>query len=81
MNKTVRIECDEQGNYSVGEEPSQEMEAAEQPMQPARSLEEALMMAKALFAQGGEGQPEQAEADFAKGFRGPSAAQEEGTPY
>jgi hypothetical protein len=105
MNKTVIIDCDDQGNYSVGEEPheSPDQEAAEQQgegaagggadasgpsggddeddgsgiqMQPAKSLDDALKMAKALLMQGSEADQAGAEDAFKQGYAdtaGPSA--------
>lgn len=64
MNRTVKIACDEQGQYSVGEQSnmgpatsddqlaeanSEAGVAAEPQMEPAASLEDALAKAKAIF--------------------------------
>lgn len=62
MNKTILIACDDQGQYSVGEQPTAEAAVAvegadaeghppEATMAPARDLNDALAQAKQLFEQ------------------------------
>ena len=65
----VLIEVDEQGQVSVGTYPNipEELKAG---LQPAKSIDEALMQAKQLLEQGPVGPaPVQAEGNFQAGFK------------
>lgn len=81
MNKTVTIACDEQGQYSVGEQPPLD-EGADMDggigrpgmdLQPVESLDAALDMARQLLS---EEDPARAENQgaFEKGFQKASAS-------
>lgn len=84
-NRTVVIDCDEQGNYSVGEEPheSQGAESAEgnmaegsegeTNMQPAKSLDDALEMARGILSGGSEDTTD-ADAAMQKGYENVAGA-------
>lgn len=77
MNKTVIIQCDDQGQYAVGEEPANEDQAGggdegaeQQALEPAKDLDDALAKAKALFAQSEQQSGADNEAAFQQGFQG-----------
>lgn len=75
-SKMVMIACDEQGNYAVGQEAPEPVEGEapqEGGLQPVRSLDEALQAARAILMEGSqEDADQQAEAQMAQGFAGPS---------
>lgn len=93
MKRTVIIDCDEQGQYSVGEQPSADAAVAlegadaeglppEPTMAPARDLNDALAQAKAMFeqkVQSMDGGPSPFQKGFAKVAKtGPGMAAMEG---
>lgn len=89
-NMTVEIHCDEQGQYSVGVEPeAQEMQEGMAPaaegegsnLKPVKSLDEALQVARDLFAGDTGAQAQQAEKQFKAGFAGGEQAEAANTGY
>lgn len=85
-NKTVVIDCDPQGNYSVGEEPHEPMgEAGSETgagdqgegqiqMQQAKSLDDALNMARDIFSQGDQGGDAATQKAFEGGYQAVAGA-------